>query len=443
MNLREAYKYQPQNADNIWMFRLERLQEIEVDPMTRKLLSMPEFQMFYAKSNEEIAHLLNENKVPFIEDVPHDIAAIILTFILTRDSDLIDVIKVLTANDQISQILNSRIPIYAVYSRNPLSANKILALLKPRTSEVTYTPLGQAYFRTAIGKSPPYTYIVHRLASQSNDYLVVPYFKGLKEEEVIKLIAWYPPKSYHRIKDIDLPTESYTGPYGKITEKLKSSLKMLNQACQSSNLITIYYTKKGTDAYLLKEILLGVGQSQFPGVHVMWGKDKKGIIESTVGFNEILNDLKKCGKIRYLVVTTAGIVTEKVIEGKIIGHAMGILIEPKDHQSYELEIFDSGGPTPEVNHIYYWSNQLLEYLIREGYNIKRKLTVDEPFCPQSSSVLARDFQGEGQCVIWAYWYLWLRINNPEIPGLTIRNYMQAMNPNDALLKMKRIATLIM
>jgi len=86
--------------------------------------------------------------------------------------------------------------------------------------------------------------------------------------------------------------------------------------------------------------------------------------------------------------------------------------------------------------------KLSEFLRKNNIEVHRKINADEIYCPQSWSSLAKGFKGEGQCLVWSYWYIWLIINNPGIPAEAIRKYMGEMSPDDAYDRVSRIASIV-
>jgi hypothetical protein len=169
---------------------------------------------------------------------------------------------------------------------------------------------------------------------------------------------------------------------------------------------------------------------------LMFGKDKNYIISSNLGFEEIIQDINKCDKVYYLITVSKDIGLFNEIADT--SHAMAIVIDPKLKL---LEIYDSNGLTPDTKHVYFWSTKLAEYLINNGIEVHRKINADEPYCPQSVTAFAKEFKGEQQCLVWSYWYIWLRINNPDIPAEAIRKYMAEMLPNESFDRVRRIASI--
>lgn len=118
---------------------------------------------------------------------------------------------------------------------------------------------------------------------------------------------------------------------------------------------------------------------------------------------------------------------------------MALIIDIKNEL---IEILDPNGITPDTRHVYFWVNKLIDFLTLHGYSVQRRITADEPFCPQRLSGYAVGFRGEGQCLIWSFYYIWLRIHNPMVPGSYIRNYMMSLTPTDGFNKISMIAQLI-
>ena len=165
---------------------------------------------------------------------------------------------------------------------------------------------------------------------------------------------------------------------------------------------------------------------------MMFGKNNDSIISSSLTFKEILNDIRKCGRVYYLIGVTKDF-------NRKTTHAMAIVIDP---YTKILELFDPNGISPDTQHVYFWSTQLINFLQQNNINVNRKITADEPFCPQGTSTFASNYQNEKQCTIWVYWYLWLRVNNPVVPAEVIRRYMSRLNPQEAFDRIRQIASIV-
>jgi len=106
-----------------------------------------------------------------------------------------------------------------------------------------------------------------------------------------------------------------------------------------------------------------------------------------------------------------------------------------------VEIFDSNGTTPNTWFVYAWADKLSQYLslhYNERFIIKR--VHDELFCPQMLTIIVPDVQE--QCGLWSYWYIWLRIHNPNMNPKDIRKYMSSFPPDKFYDKLQRIATFV-
>lgn len=328
------------------------------------------------------------------------------------------------------------IPTYAVY---PIKGSrKILMLLKPRTREVTYTPWGVQILKLNQNKLLSYQAITNIIA-RSNDLIAIPYIKGRSEHEIEQLILKEINKEKYEIKDIihtDLPF--YTGRYGNPASAIKVLKPLLS--CQKIQYTNLSMSPKGTQMYDVLEYAVD-DNSLNDDKKIIRGKNDDYIIRSSdINFKDILNDIKKCEKVYYMIGTKKHTVNFGDIEK--IGHAMAIVIEPKLKL---LEVYDSNGLTPDTKHVYFWITKLSEYLRENGIEVYRKINADEPYCPQGWSSLAKEFKkgdGAGQCLVWSYWYIWLRINNPDIPAEAIRKYIGEMSPDEAYDRVSRIASIV-
>jgi hypothetical protein len=330
----------------------------------------------------------------------------------------------------IPEKLKEEIPTYAIYSiKGP---KKILMLLKPRLHEVTYTPLGIEFLKLNRNKLPPYQLITNFIAQHNQKFVLLPYIKGRSEQEIERLISEQIIVQEYEIKDI-IPTEIYKGKYGAIytvgknlkpiTSCQKNQYIVLQQALRNSPFYQEFINNpKEFDFFLLGEIMLG--------------KNNDYVIMSDVGFEAILHDIRNCGRVYYLVGVTKDLIMAS--EPDEVAHGMGIIIDP---QAKTLEVFDPNGFTTDTRHIYFWSTQLINYLKQQGINLERKLTVDEPFCPQQIVEFAPEFRGEEQCLVWSFWYIWLRVNNPTVPLEAIRRYMMRMSPSEAFDRVRKIASI--
>jgi len=111
---------------------------------------------------------------------------------------------------------SSELPVYAVYSRT--GPRKILMLLKPRSKEVTYTPLGVQFLNLNPYNLPPYELTTNFLAINDHQFILLPYLKGRTVEQLITI---QPTQPEYEIIDIT-PGEIYTGGYGQISPVSRS-----------------------------------------------------------------------------------------------------------------------------------------------------------------------------------------------------------------------------
>lgn len=336
---------------------------------------------------------------------------------------------------------------YAVYHLPPIVNNyfyhkdsfkNALMLLKPRQHEVVYTNAGIKILNLNPNRLPSYIRISNMVA-MNKDLITIPYLKGRSVEEIQQLIEDFNNQPKYDITDLNyLDYGIYQGKYGNIL-LLEDSLKA-TLSCQKYQYIMLGMAPKGTEWYNKNAELLAEAEKMkfnlFGAGRMIMGKNNNYVITSgTVGFKDVLKDLEKCQKVYYLIGTQKNV--GKIGEYADTAHAMAIVIDPNEKL---LEIFDSNGLTPDSKHVYFWCTKLAEYLTEHGFEVYRKINADEPYCPQSVTQYAKEFNKEGQCTIWAYWYIWLRMNNPDIPGKVIRRYLAEMSPDEAFDRVRRLAS---
>jgi hypothetical protein len=332
--------------------------------------------------------------------------------------------------EEIKEEIKIEYPEYAVYKIN--DPKTLLAILKPRLKEVVYTHSGMLTFKFNVKNKLPYAAITNVIVNNKN-LVTIPYNKDDSVEDISYLIKEIINIPEYEIKDIDYTEYPiYTGKYSRY-EHIEKSLKE-TITCQTHKDIRLDMASKGTEWYNTFLSSLRKGSDSFKEGEVILGKNDEYIITSSLEFNEILNDIDNCGKIYYMINTSKHI--GKIFELAEAGHAMAIVIDPALKL---LEIYDPNGLTPDTKHVYFWANKLIEYLNNYGIKLHRKMNIDEPYCPQSVTEYVTN---EGQCLIWSYWYIWLRINNPEIPSEVIRVYMAKLSPSKAFDRISRIASKI-
>ena len=332
--------------------------------------------------------------------------------------------------------LEEEIPTYAVYSIK--GRKKILMLFKPRIREVIYAPYGVQTLKLNPDKLFSYQAITN-IVARSKELIAIPYIKGRSESEIERLILNEINKQKYDINDIihtELPL--YTGRYGNPASAIKVLKPLLS--CQKIQYTDLSMSPKGTQMYNVLDYAVD-DDSLNDDKKIIRGKNNDYMVRSSdINFKDILNDIKNCGKVYYMIGTKKHTTNFGDIEK--IGHAMAIVIEPKLKL---LEVYDSNGLTPDTKHVYFWITKLSEYLKENGIEVYRKINADEPYCPQGWSSLAKLYikgENEGQCLVWSYWFIWLRINNPDIPAEAIRKYMGEMSPDEAYDRVSRIASIV-
>ena len=212
------------------------------------------------------------------------------------------------------------IPTYAVY---PIKGSrKILMLLKPRAREVTYTPWGVQILKLNQNKLLSYQTITNIIA-RSNDLIAIPYIKGRSEYEIEQLILSITNQPKYEIKDIihtDLPF--YAGRYGNPASVIKVLKPLLS--CQKIQYTDLSMSPKGTQMYNVLKYAVDDNSLNNERKIIRGKNDDYMIRSSDINFKDILNDIKKCGKVYYMIGTKKHTVNFGDIEK--IGHAMAIVI---------------------------------------------------------------------------------------------------------------------
>jgi hypothetical protein len=71
-------------------------------------------------------------------------------------------------------------------------------------------------------------------------------------------------------------------------------------------------------------------------------------------------------------------------------------------------------------------------------------SINSLVCPQIISSLSRYTKEDetGSCVIWSYYYLWLRLHNPLVPIADIQRHISRMSPDQTLDIVRRMAYIL-
>ena len=274
-------------------------------------------------------------------------------------------------------------PIHAIYART--GPRKILMLLKPRSREVVYAPYGIDYLRLDRQRLPPYELATNIVARGGAQLVSLPYLKGRPEEEIERMILAQQPQPEYQITDI-LPGNIYTGEYGKL-EPVGQALRTVTP-CQRTQYLSLAQSPRGSPFYDRMIVVARSFDALGPG-SILLGKNGDYIVSSTLGFKYIIEDIRKCGRVYYLIGVSRH-KTGQTIAAEETAHAMAIVVDP---QLNLLEVFDPNGINPDTRHVYFWSTQLVEYLKQNGIQVQRRITADEPFCPQGVSAFAPEFRG--------------------------------------------------
>lgn len=128
--------------------------------------------------------------------------------------------------------------------------------------------------------------------------------------------------------------------------------------------------------------------------------------------------------------------TEYYLIGDVISLDIADHMEAIIMSHDEIEVFDPNGMTDDYD-FSGWAQKLTDSINqRDGRNRKLIRSYDTLACPQvlSSRSAIIDENERGDCTIWSYYYLYLRIKNPTVPRNEIIYYMQHLPP--LVMKMK-------
>jgi len=138
-------------------------------------------------------------------------------------------------------------------------------------------------------------------------------------------------------------------------------------------------------------------------------------------------------------------------------HAIVLTIEfIGENRNILIELIDSNGYMIGF-HITFWSKQLMTYLISKGYDVIFKMTTDEPYMPQQIAVYKEmkemslqeilskfaSMINEGNCTVYSFYYIWLRIKNLNISGLDIRKYIMNIDIVKLEAKINKLSTYLL
>lgn len=330
---------------------------------------------------------------------------------------------------------------YAVYLMNDISNTESirpLMILEPRAQKVIYTPYGSDWI-----KSLGYTYLPdYAEATQIvlfNKLPYIPYIPKRSKEEIISLISNIQQPIIQNIVDIDTTDiQNYEGQYGSIDEILPRLTQYIPQCQNFSNIALTEYNKnsKEYNLYTSASELLEDDEDT-----IIIGKNNDYVIVGSVSFQDIWDNLLNCGDnaTNYYIIGSikSGFGT---YNGKKLGHSLVLVI---DFTSRIVEIFDPSGITPGTRHVYFWVSKLIEFMNVKilGKKFRRIISADELYCPQLVGSTSSEFEGEQQCVIYAFYYILLRIINNKVSRDIILKYISSLSPVDNYNKIRKIAYL--
>lgn len=292
--------------------------------------------------------------------------------------------------------------VWSVYCRSPEKTTyKILVLLTPVSKKLSYTPTGMQLLKLTPQTLPSFEQMVALLSIKKDLFAVVPYEKGRTQLEIHALIYAHPIVT--GVQDVDVISFAlYKGKYGN-PGPVRS--RLLEQGIKN---ISLTFTPASDP---LSEVLGELSTMDLEQNRVY--KFTQGVLISPP-----IDSIEK--GIYLLSIAPDSLAKEQV------GHALVLIVTEG-----VVEVIDSAGYETNCEVIYEWVELL------PGKKIYSK---QEVFCPQATSVIDSSFQGEGHCLIWAYWYIQLLLLNPGRSGVELRRYLQEVHPSQALEKISRLAT---
>jgi hypothetical protein len=325
---------------------------------------------------------------------------------------------------------------YAIYAKNG-NERKVLFILKPHYRQVTYTKYGVQELNLD-HPLPNYIDAVKKLFSDLS-LVHIPFRKGRMTEEINELIKEQI-QTKSDVSDMNL-CSTFAGPID-MNDHTRSKFRALqasfvnlkmysaktatyNKASQTlgekknSDLNSLFGALNG-DLGVMNEILnsglapLLDDHRATPKVssNVIWGKNRDYIIDPSIRVQDVLKQLNEQGFVRYIVSIH--------IDGRLLPHTMVIMITPT-----QLTIVDPCGLSENTRHVYYWANQVINYLNGNGYHIIRNITADHVYLPQ---LLCDHCQNSS--LTWAFYYLWLSNNNPSASTDEIERHIMNRSVHD-------------
>ena len=313
----------------------------------------------------------------------------------------------------------------AAYDRDRL--DKILMLLYPITEKVVYTEFGLERLQLDRHRLPPYG----QALKLTSALLVIPYLKGRSEADVRSFT-----QSTAYINDIHEPP-LYKGElvgdtltFDKYIEEhpLFSCLDMERTIIS----VTLRDNTEESDADLLARMMTSVRLEL--GTVTTDGH----IISSSIDHYDMATDLTSCsGNIIGYVIAAKNKTAEYPEDG--IGHAMALII---DKQQRTIELADSNGYTKKYSFIYTWLGELVSKLNRrQPVPFTLKYSFNMGYCPQLRIIVMQD-RNIGQCLVWTWYYLWLRVNNPHRSAEEIVRHIMAMTAVQLQDRIERVGSII-
>lgn len=151
-------------------------------------------------------------------------------------------------------------------------------------------------------------------------------------------------------------------------------------------------------------------------------------IRSNLTPDELVQDAKQC-PVSYYPISC-----KRILE-KLNGHQMSFII---DSRNKVIELFDPNGKTNKYEFVVYWLEKLAK-----GLKYKFVPVEEGHIYPQSNATGSWEDRVKNSCVVWSFYYLWLRIHNPNIDRKTILKYLCEMKLEEIEKRLPHITNALM
>lgn len=316
----------------------------------------------------------------------------------------------------------------AAYDRTRL--DKILMLLYPVSQKVVYTEFGLSRLKLNKNRLPSYK---HALTFTSV-LLVIPYRKGRSEAEVASFLG---PANY--INDIHEPP-LYKGDLVGNGAQLDKYLEVHPLfSCLDIEHQVISVTLRDHEIDPVQDI--GSMVTAKPARMELNSMTHDGyVIYFSVDYRDIAVRLTSCASNIIGYVIAARNNSGLRAQGNSPGHAMALII---DKQQRTIELSDSNGYTPIYSFVNVWLEELVNGLNQiQPIHFTIKYSFNMGYCPQWRTSVAINDRNTGQCLVWTWYYLWLRNNNPHRSAEEIVRHIMAMTAVQLQDRIERVGSII-